>query len=99
MTEEGDLVRRVFEAGSALVEFAEGDIGFSRQLWNDAFEEAERIDHNQPLDDDLSCQDEEERAFLDEARRHDEATRRLEQAVAARRKFRVVSSTPDSEQK
>ena len=60
----------------------DGDIGLARSLWDEAFEEAERIDHNQSLGnaDDM---DEWERAVIDQAER-------FEQAIEARKKFRVV---------
>ena len=43
------MVPQIIDAAFALIEAAEGDLEFARHLWNDAFEEAERIDHNQSL--------------------------------------------------
>jgi hypothetical protein len=76
---EKELSRRIFNTALALIQWAKGDTELARAAWGDAFEEAERIDHNQSLGE----PDELDRAVA-------EQTRRFEQAVAARQKFHIV---------
>lgn len=64
----------MFDTAFALLEWAEGDTELARSIWSAAFEEAERIDHNQSLDVELG------RTELAVAR----LTERFEQAAAAR---------------
>ena len=66
-------------AAFALVEWAEGDVETARQAWNEAFEEAERINHNQSMGE----PDELDRAIAEQAERFD-------RAEEARKKFRIV---------
>jgi hypothetical protein len=79
MAYEKELSQRIFDAALELLEWAEGNTELARGLWGQAFEEAERIDHNQSLDE----PDEWERAEL-------ELTRRFDEAAAARKKFHIV---------
>ena len=73
------LSQEMFDAAFALLEWAEGNTELARSIWSEAFEEAERIDHNQSLGEP------DERDFA-VAR----MTERFEQAEAARQKFHVV---------
>ena len=73
------LASQMFAAALSVIEWAEGDVESARQAWNEAFEEAERIDHNQSMGE----PDELDRTVADRAER-------LERAEEARRKFRVV---------
>jgi hypothetical protein len=77
---EKELSQEILDAALTLLEWAEGNTELARGLWNDAFEEAVRIDHNQSLG---GSEDEEERAEL-------ELTRRFDEAAAARKKFHDV---------
>lgn len=43
------LASQMFAAALSVIEWAEGDVELARQAWNEAFEEAERIDHNQSM--------------------------------------------------
>jgi hypothetical protein len=45
------LSRKIVGAALTLLEWAEGNTELARAIWNEAFEEAERIDHNQSLGD------------------------------------------------
>ena len=78
------MAQEIFDAALALLEWAEGDTELARTLWGEAFEEAERIDHNQSLDD----PDELEDAIIEQARRFD-------QAAARRKKLHVVKGGSD----
>jgi hypothetical protein len=72
----------VVGAAFHLIEQMEGNVEGARYLWNAAFEEAERIDHNQSLGDPEDM-DDWERAVVEQATRFD-------QAAEARKQFRVV---------
>jgi hypothetical protein len=78
-----ELSQKIFDAALELLQWAEGDTELARGLWGDAFEEAERIDHNQSLEDAADEPDELVRAYAEQARRFDEAE-------AKRQKFHVV---------
>jgi hypothetical protein len=83
MDDQADkIMRQIFDAAFALIERMDGDIEGARDLWNKAFEEAERIDHNQSLGD-VDDMDDWERAIV-------EQTNRFEQAIEARKQFHVV---------
>jgi hypothetical protein len=84
--EMSDNLRQIFDAAFALIERTDGDIEFARHLWDEAFEEAERIDHNQSLDDDM---EDWERAVVEQTARH-------EQAIEARKQFLVVNPDKDT---
>jgi hypothetical protein len=73
-------------AAVTLIQAADGDIEFVRGIWNDVFEEAERIDHNQTIGD--AFEDEWEIAVR-------EQTERFEQAVQRRENMKVVSERKD----
>ena len=73
------LSNRMLDTAFELIEAADGDIEFARSVWNGAFEDAERIDHNQSLEDATEI----EVAVAEAANRHDKA-------MEARRKFKVV---------
>jgi hypothetical protein len=79
MSSPKELASQIFDAAFSLLEWAEGDVELARRSWNEAFEEAERIDHNLSLGE----PDELDRAIAELAERFD-------QAVEARRKFRIV---------
>jgi hypothetical protein len=79
MSTAKDLAAQIFDVAFALIEGAEGDIELARRSWSEAFEEAERIDHNQSMGE----PDETERAIAEQAER-------FERAEEARAKFRVV---------
>ncbi len=81
---EDTLMRQIFDAAFTLMEQMNGDVEFARHLWNEAFEEAERIAHNQSLGD-LDDLDDRERVVV-------EQLARFEQAIEARRKFHVVET-------
>ena len=78
MSEE-TIAERTIGAALALLKWAEGDIELASTVWGEAFEEAERIDHNQSLDqpDDLG------HTVL-------EQTEHFERAKQIRKKFHVV---------
>lgn len=84
--EMSDKLRQIFDAAFALIEWTDGDIEFARHLWNEAFEEAERIHHNQSLGDDM---EDWECAVVEQAAR-------FEQAIEARKQFRVVEPDKDT---
>lgn len=87
MTEDEERARRrgqslmqgALDAALALVEFAQGDIEFARNLWNHAFEEAERIDHNESLGEPY-----------DPDREETELMHRFDEALARRGKFHTT---------
>lgn len=85
-TKTGDISQKVFDAAFALLEWTEGDTELARGLWADAFEEAERIDHNQSLGE----PDEHEGAI-------DEQRRRFDKAIAARQRFHVIKELKKQE--
>ena len=73
------MVRSIYDAALTLLQWAEGDTELARGLWGEAFEEAERIDHNKSLGE----PDELDRAMA-------ELERHLDQVAATRQKFHVV---------
>ena len=46
MADKKILFRQIVDAALALIELAEGNIEVARGIWNDLFEEAERLDYN-----------------------------------------------------
>ena len=74
-----ELASQMFDAAFSLIEWAEGDVESARHAWNEAFEEAERVDHNQSMGE----PDELDRAVAEQAEW-------LDRAAEARRKFRIV---------
>jgi hypothetical protein len=72
----------VVGAALHLIQQMGGNVEGARYLWNAAFEEAERIDHNQSLDDPAD-DDDWERAVVEQATR-------FEQARERRQTFRVI---------
>jgi len=80
MTQNADaIVKGLVDTALTLLEWAEGDTELARGLWRDAFDEAERIDHNRSLGE----SDELDLAYA-------EMMRRFDRAVAARQKFHGV---------
>jgi hypothetical protein len=73
------LIRKILDTALELLEWAEGNTELARGLWGYAFEEAERVEHNQSLG---------EPDELDQAA--SEQIRRFDQAIAARQKFKIV---------
>jgi hypothetical protein len=67
----------------------DGDVELARGLWQDAFTEAERIEHNLLCELESEMQEDGERAVLDQIKRFD-------QALDARRQFRVVDNKDDN---
>jgi hypothetical protein len=85
MTEEiNKQVDEALGAAVTLIQAVDGDIELARRIWNDIFEEAERIDHNQTAGD----EDEWERAVREQAERFD-------QAVQRRANMNIVSKEDD----
>ena len=78
-TKEKELAKKMFDVAFALIERAEGNIELARGWWNETFEEAERIEHNQSHGE----PDEFERAVA-------EQTERFVKAAEARREFHVI---------
>jgi hypothetical protein len=60
-------------AAVTLIQAADGDIEFARGKWNDVFEEAERIDHNQTVGG--AFEDEWEIAVREQTERFEQARR------------------------
>jgi hypothetical protein len=80
---------KMIDAALSLIERLGGDVELARGLWEDAFTEAERLDHNQQMEIEADSQDDFERAVTEQSMRFD-------QALDARRNFRVVDKTDES---
>jgi hypothetical protein len=86
MTDAKKLEARLIDTALQLIDWADGDVGLARQLWADAFEEAERLDHNRFLD--TYDEDEWEQLVREQGER-------FEKAAEARKKFHVVEPPKD----
>src|SRR5262249_2088854 len=94
MTDEKDegeeAWREMIDAAFSLIERVGGNIELARGIWEDAFTEAERIDHNQQMEIGADLMDDWERATINQVKRYD-------QALEARSKFHIVKNEPDEQ--
>jgi hypothetical protein len=81
--------QNLIDAARSLMARVDGDVELARGLWQDAFTEAERIEHNLLCELESEMQEDGERAVLDQIKRFD-------QALDARRQFRVVDNKDDN---